>query len=370
MPMRLYEEVRGRRGAAVHFARIVLQAVDVGAQAGKAFLRKFVHARGKEAELVFPRVEDAALFVEELVHGAPGDGPGFGGVEFLPDGIFGELMPEIRHFAVHGVHEPQHQRFVEFFQCLFRGFVPRVQVLGGGVHDLPGLLQRGEGGGGKLFGVRVQHTEQFGVRQGFAVLLHMLAEPFAGGVGNPGVGFRDFVAVCLFARIPVHDFPQEGKELLKLSAAGHGTRHFGQRFREGGTSPAAFLDGLPGIEGHDTGEFHMAGAPAGFAQHGARLFAGRFEAGGAVQAVDVGQHADDADRASAAGQLAEQGQFGIGARIAGVHDEDDAVRLKAFLIGKIIMKLIGIIEAGRVHEHDARPERVQRQPHADAGHES
>ena len=26
------------------------------------------------------------------------------------------------------------------------------------------------------------------------------------------------------------------------------------------------------------------------------------------------------------------------------------------------MKLIGIIEAGRVHEHDARPERVQRQP--------
>jgi len=34
------------------------------------------------------------------------------------------------------------------------------------------------------------------------------------------------------------------------------------------------------------------------------------------------------------------------------------------------MKLIGIIEAGRVHEHDARPERVQRQPHADAGHES
>jgi len=174
-------------------------------------------------------------------------------------------MSEIRHFAVHGVHEPQHQRFVEFFQCLFRGFVPRVQVLGGGVHDLPGLLQRGEGGGGKLFGVRVQHTEQFGVRQGFAVLLHMLAEPFAGGVGNPGVGFRDFVAVCLLARIPVHDFPQEGKELLKLSAAGHGTRHFGQRFREGGTSPAAFLDGLPGIEGHDTGEFHMAGAPAGFA---------------------------------------------------------------------------------------------------------
>lgn len=246
MPMRLYEEVRGRRGAAVHFARIVLQTVDIGAQAGKAFLRKFVHARGKEAELVFPRVEDAALFVEELVHGAPGDGPGFGGVEFLPDGIFGELMPEIRHFAVHGVHEPQHQRFVEFFQCLFRGFVPRVQVLGGGVHDLPGLLQRGEGGGGKLFGVRVQHTEQFGVRQGFAVLLHMLAEPFAGGVGNPGVGFRDFVAVCLLARIPVHDFPQEGKELLKLSAAGHGTRHFGQRFREGGTSPAAFLDGLPG----------------------------------------------------------------------------------------------------------------------------
>lgn len=71
VPVRLYEEVRGRRGAAVHFARIVLQAVDVGAQAGKAFLRKFVHARGKEAELVFPRVEDAALFVEELVHGAP-----------------------------------------------------------------------------------------------------------------------------------------------------------------------------------------------------------------------------------------------------------------------------------------------------------
>ena len=218
--------------------------------------------------------------------------------------------------------------------------------------------------------MRVQHTEQFGVRQGFAVLLHMLAEPFAGGVGNPGVGFRDFVAVCLLARVPVHDFPQEGKELLKLSAAGHGTRHFGQRFREGGTSPAAFLDGLSGIEGHDTGEFHMAGAPAGFAQHGARLFAGRFEAGGAVQAVDIGQHADDADRASAAGQLAEQGQFGMGARIAGVHDEDDAVRLKAFLVGKIIMKLIGIIEAGRVHEHDARPERVQRQAHADAGHES
>ena len=60
----------------------------------------------------------------------------------------------------------------------------------------------------------------------------------------------------------------------------------------------------------------------------------------------------------------------MGARIAGVHDEDDAVRLKAFLVGKIIMKLIGIIEAGRVHENDARPERVQRQAHADAGHES
>ena len=200
------------------------------------------------------------------------------------------MVSEIRHFAVHGVHEPQHQRFMELVQRLLRGFVPCVQVLGGGVHDLPGLLQRGEGGGGKLFGVRVQHTEQFRVRQRFAVFLHMLAEPFAGGVGDPGVGFRDFSAVCLLARVP-------------------------------------------------------------------------------VQAVDVGQHADDADRASAAGQLAEQGQFGMGARIAGVHDEDDAVRLKAFLVGKIVMKLIGIIEAGRVHEHDARPERVQREPHADAGHE-
>ena len=48
----------------------------------------------------------------------------------------------------------------------------------------------------------------------------------------------------------------------------------------------------------------------------------------AYNVYDVGQHADDADRASAAGQLAEQGQFGIGARIAGIHDEDDAVRMR------------------------------------------
>ena len=141
----------------------------------------------------------------------------------------------------------------------------------------------------------------------------------------------------LLARVPVHDFPQEGKELLKLSAAGHGARHLGQRFREAEPSRQRSSTACRVLRATIPASSTWPELRQGFAQHGARLFAGRFEAGGAVQAVDVGQHADDADRAPAAGQLAEQGQFGMGARIAGVHDEDDAVRLKAFLVGKIVM---------------------------------
>lgn len=69
-----------------------LQAVDIGS-GGKAFCENS-SMRGKEAELS-PNVEDAALFVEEFVHGAPGDGPGSVASNSFQTESEGELMPEI-----------------------------------------------------------------------------------------------------------------------------------------------------------------------------------------------------------------------------------------------------------------------------------
>ena len=60
----------------------------------------------------------------------------------------------------------------------------------------------------------------------------------------------------------------------------------------------------------------------------------------------------------------------MGTGVPRVHDEEHAVRFQTFLVGQIIVELIRIVEAGRIHDDHAAAQHVQRKSDVHPGHQS